>query len=95
MGERSRFPNKEISILSLRQHLLLSERSFTLVNDGGELVKIFRSGGDELRGLGVSGLLLLTEWGWVFLDLWCCSDASTDVEGGVVVVFRLPFVLVE
>ena len=84
MGERSRFPNKEISILSLRQHLLLSERSFTLVNDGGELVKTFRSGGDELRGLGVSGLLPLTEWGWVFLDLWCCSDASMGA-GRVVV----------
>ena len=74
MGERSRFPNKEISILSLRQHLLLSERSFMLVNDGGELVKTFRSGGDELRGLGVSGLLPLTEWGWVFLT---CGAAVT------------------
>ena len=63
LGEGSRFPNKEISILSQRQHLLLSERSFMLVNDGGELVKAFRSGGDELRGLGVSGLLPLTEWG--------------------------------
>ena len=66
-----------------------------LVNDGGELVKTFRFGGDELRGLGVSGLFLLTEWGWVFLDLWCCSDASTDVEGGVGVVSRLSFVLAE
>ena len=43
----------------------------------------------------MSGLLPLTKWGWVFLDLWCCSDASTDVEGGVGVVSRLSFVLVD
>ena len=32
----------------------------------------------------MSGLLPLTKWGWVFLDLWCCSDASMGA-GRVVV----------
>ena len=48
MGERSRFPNKEISILSQRHYFFLSGRSFTLVIGGGKLVKTFRSGDEEV-----------------------------------------------
>ena len=48
LGERSRFPNKEISILLQRHYFFLSGRSFTLVVGGGELVKTFRSGDEEV-----------------------------------------------
>ena len=63
LGERSRFPNKEILILSQRHQFFLLGRSFTLVTSGEELVKTFRLG-DEEGFLSRIGRILVVLVGW-------------------------------